>query len=272
MSTITGTRHVGPLLREWRQRRRRSQLDLATEAEVSTRHLSFVETGRSTPSRELLLHLAEHLEIPLRERNRLLLAAGYAPVYRETPLDDPSMELVRAAIEDLLTGHDPYPAVVVDQRWNVVSANAAALEIFTAGVAAHLLEPPMNAIRLGLHPEGLAPRTENLAEFSDHLLMRLRRQVEASGDAELAALYDEVRGFPGVVEGRVDPSELANLIVVPLRLRDGEGRVRSFFSTLATFGTALDVTLAELTIEAFYPGDRETAAWLRGRSGPLRDE
>ena len=263
---MTANRQVGPLLREWRRRRRRSQLDLATEAEVSTRHLSFVETDRSKPSRELLLHLAEHLEVPLRDRNALLLAAGYAPLYPETPLDDPSMDLVRAAIDGILAGHGPYPAVVVDQRWDVISSNEAALAVFTQGVAEHLLEPPLNAIRLGLHPDGLAPRTENFAEFSDHLLIRLRRQVMASGDPGLEALYEEVRRYPGVVEGGVDPSELANLLFVPLRLRDDEARVLSFFSTLATFGTALDVTLSELTIEAFYPADRDTADALHARS------
>ena len=230
---------------------------------MSTRHLSFVETGRSTPSRELLLHLAEHLEVPLRERNHLLLAAGYAPIYRETPLDDPSMGPVREAIDTILTGHEPYPAVVVDQRWDVVSANAAAFAVFTDGVAAHLLEPPMNAIRLGLHPDGLAPRIENFAEFSDHLLMRLRRQIAASGDPGLSALYEEVRDYPGVVEGGVDPNELANLLFVPLRIRRADGSVLSFFSTLATFGTALDVTLAELTIESFFPADPETAKALQ---------
>lgn len=254
---------VGPLLREWRQRRRRSQLDLAVEAEVSTRHLSFVETGRSNPSRELLLHLAEHLDVPLRERNTLLLAAGYAPVYKETPLDDPVMEPVREAIDRILASHDPYPAVVVDQRWNVMSANAAAFSVFVEGVDPALLEPPMNAIRLGLHPNGLAPRTENLAEFSDHLLMRLRRQIAASADTALQELYDEVRTYPGVVEGAVDPADLANLLFVPLRMRQPDGSILSFFSTLATFGTALDVTLSELTIEAFFPADPETAAALQ---------
>ena len=266
VSTVTASRQVGPLLREWRQRRRRSQLDLAVEAEVSTRHLSFVETGRSKPSRELLMHLAEHLEVPLRERNTLLLAAGYAPVYPETSLDDPSMGPVREAIDSILTGHEPYPAVVVDQRWDVVSANGAALVAFSDGVAAHLLEPPMNAIRLGLHPDGLAPRTENFAEFSDHLLMRLRRQVVASADPGLEALYEEVRHYPNVVEGGVDPSNLANLLFVPLRIRRDDGTVLSFFSTLATFGTALDVTLSELMIESFFPADPETAAALRAMS------
>ena len=272
MTAISVKPEVGPLLREWRQRRRRSQLDLAVEAEVSTRHLSFVETGRSTPSRELLLHLAEHLDVPLRERNRLLLAAGYAPVYRETPLDDPSMAPVRDAIDRVLASHDPYPAVVVDQRWDVMSANAAAFSVFADGVDPRLLEPPMNAVRLGLHPDGLAPRTENFAEFSDHMLMRLRRQIAASADPTLQALYDEVRAYPDVVEGAVDPSDLANLLFVPLVMRQPDGTILSFFSTLATFGTALDVTLAELTIEAFFPADASTAAALQAmasaRSSP----
>ncbi|MGY6501789.1 MAG: helix-turn-helix domain-containing protein [Acidimicrobiales bacterium] len=259
---MTVSREVGPLLREWRRRRRRSQLDLAVEAEVSTRHLSFVETGRSRPSRELIIHLAEHLEVPLRERNRLLLAGGYAPVYRETPLDDPSMAPVRAALDQILAAHSPYPALVVDQRWNVMAANAATFTVFTAGVAPHLLEAPMNAVRVGMHPDGLAPRTENFAEFSDHLLLRIRRQIDAHPDPDLVALYDEVRSYPDVVEGTVDPGDLANLLFVPLRMRQDDGSVLSFFSTLATFGTALDVTLAELTIESFFPADPETAEWL----------
>lgn len=256
------SREVGPLLREWRRRRRRSHLDLSVEAEVSTRHLSFVETGRSRPSRELLIHLAEHLEVPLRERNRLLLAAGYAPVYRETPLDDPSMAPVRTAIDQVLEGHSPHPALVVNQRWDVMAANAAVFEVFSAGVAPHLLETPMNAVRVGLHPDGLAARTENFAEFSDHMLLRLKRQIDASADPELEALRDEVRAYPNVVEGAVDPTELANLLFVPLRMRQDDGTVLSFFSTLTTFGTALDVTLAELTIESFHPADPETARWL----------
>jgi transcriptional regulator with XRE-family HTH domain len=253
---------VGDLLREWRHRRRLSQLDLAVEAEVSARHLSFVETGRSTPSRELILHLADHLEVPLRERNNLLLAAGYAPVYRETALDDDAMTPVRDALDQLLAGHAPYPAVVVDQRWNLVSANAPANAVLTQGVARHLLRPPINTLRVSLHPEGLAPRIANLAEYSAHLITRLQRQAAVAGDPVLTALVDELRAYPGVGDPAATP-EPVELLFVPLRLRVDGGELR-FFSTIATFGTALDITLAELAIESFFPADAETAAALQG--------
>jgi transcriptional regulator with XRE-family HTH domain len=242
--------NVGPLLREWRQRRRLSQLDLAVEAEVSSRHLSFVETGRSQPSRELVLHLAERLDVPLRERNALLLAAGYAPVYRETPLDAPDMAPVRDALDRILAAHAPFPAVVVDRGWSLVAANDPALGLLTSGVSPTLLEPPVNALRVSLHPDGLAPRIGNLAEWSAHLLDRLRRERDVSGDPALAALYDELRAYPRVVE-RVEHAGPA--LFVPLEL-DG----LRFFSTVATFGTALDVTLAELSIESFFPADAAT--------------
>ena len=253
---------VGDLLRDWRHRRRLSQLDLAVEAEVSARHLSFVETGRSTPSRELILHLADHLEVPLRERNNLLLAAGYAPVYRETALDDAAMTPVRDALDQLLAGHAPYPAVVVDQRWNLVSANAPANTVLTQGVARHLLRPPVNTLRVSLHPEGLAPRIANLAEYSAHLITRLQRQAAVAGDPALTALVDELRAYPGVGDPATTP-EPVELLFVPLRLRVDGGEMR-FFSTIATFGTALDITLAELAIESFFPADAETAAALQG--------
>ena len=183
MSTISAPIGIGDLLRDWRQRRRLSQLDLSNEAAVSARHLSFVETGRSKPSRELVLHLAEHLDVPLRERNSLLMAAGYAPVYRERSLDDDEMDPVRGALDMILAGHEPYPSVIVDRLWNLVTANTAALALFTDGVAPALLEPPVNVVRLGVHPDGLAPRTRNLAEFSEHLLIRLQRQLAVSPDA-----------------------------------------------------------------------------------------
>jgi transcriptional regulator with XRE-family HTH domain len=169
MTVATATPGAGPLLRDWRLRRRLSQLELSSEAEVSARHLSFVETGRSKPSRELLLHLAEHLDVPLRDRNGLLLAAGYAPDYRETPLDDELMAPVREALDKVLVGHEPFPAVIVDRRWDLVSANRPALALLTDGVAAELLEPPVNTLRVSLHPQGLAPRDENLAEYGQHL-------------------------------------------------------------------------------------------------------
>jgi transcriptional regulator with XRE-family HTH domain len=269
MSVATPVRGgVGGLLRDWRQRRRLSQLDLAVEAEVSTRHLSFVETGRSKPSRELVLHLAEHLEVPLRDRNGLLMAAGYAPVYRETSLDGDAMAPVREALDTILAGHEPYPAVIVDRHWNLVSANAA-LPLLLDGVAPELLEPPANALRVSLHPDGMAPRIANLDEWSAHLLGRLQRQEAASADPVLAELRVELLRYPGVVgEYAEDP---ASMLFVPLRLRAGDDEL-SFFSTIATFGTALDITLAELSIESFFPADRHTAEVLRrqmseGRGG-----
>jgi transcriptional regulator with XRE-family HTH domain len=253
---------VGALLRDWRRRRRLSQLELSLEAAVSARHLSFVETGRSKPSRELLLHLAEHLEVPLRERNTLLLAGGYAPVYPETPLDDPEMTPVRAALDKILAGHMPYPAVIVDRRWDLVAHNEAAAGVM-AGAAQHLLEPPVNVLRLSLHPEGLAPRIANFAAWSEHLLTRLHRQLALAPDPEVSVLYDELKGYPGVVEPPATEAHPAEMLFVPLELRAEGDAVLRFFSTIATFGTALDVTLAELSIESFFPADEATAAALR---------
>lgn len=253
---------VGDLLKDWRRRRRYSQLELSLETAVSARHLSFVETGRSKPSRELLLHLAEHLEVPLRERNQMLLAAGYAPHYDETPLDAEEMAPVREALDRILAGHEPFPAVVVDQRWDLVTANAPALAIMADGVAPELLEPPANALRLNLHPDGLASRIANFDEYGGHLVMRLQRQALLSQDPALAALLDEVLAYPGVraASTAADP---AQMLFVPLRLRTADAGELSFFSTLATFGTALDVTLAELAIESFFPADDRTAQVLR---------
>ena len=263
-TAMAPARGVGPLLRDWRRRRRLSQLDLALEAEVSARHLSFVETGRSKPSRELLLHLAEHLGVPLRERNGLLLAAGYAPLYRETPLDAAAMTPVRAALDKILAGHEPFPAVIVDRRWDLVAANLPAMAILTDGVAPELLEPPINAMRVSLHPDGLAPRIANLAEYSGHLLTRLHRQAILSADADLEALHAELSGYPGVVAESPADVDAAALLFVPLVLRIPGGQELTFFSTLATFGTAVDVTLAELAIESFFPADRHTEQALRG--------
>ena len=254
---------AGQILREWRQRRNVSQLQLATGSAVSTRHLSFIETGRARPSREMVLHLAERLEVPLRDRNRLLLAAGYAPVYGERALEDEAMAPVRQALERFLAAHEPYPAVVLDRRYNLVLANEP-LNLLAGGVAPELLEPPANALRATLHPQGMAPRIANFAEWSAHLLHRLRGQIALSGDPELEALYEEVRAYPGV---RSEPPPLeavaAAEIVLPLQLVV-DGRALSFFSTITTFGTAVDVTLSELSVEAFYPADPETAAALRG--------
>jgi transcriptional regulator with XRE-family HTH domain len=263
---------VGALLREWRTRRRLSQLDLALEAGVSARHLSFVETGRSRPSPEMVLLLADVLDVPLRERNALLLAAGYAPVYGQRPLDDPDMSPVREALDILLAAHEPYPAVVIDRGWNMVAANRS-VALLTDGVAPELLAPPANVLRLSLHPDGLAPRIVNLAEWRAHLLERLGRQVILTGDDDLAALLDELNGYPGGApdagDGRHAP-EPGGGIVVPLRMRAGDA-VLAFFSTVATFGTAVDVTVSELSIESFFPADAATAEAMRAQARRLRE-
>jgi transcriptional regulator with XRE-family HTH domain len=258
MSTVVP---LGSLLKDWRRRRRLSQLDLALEAGVSTRHLSFVETGRSKPSREMVLHLAEQLDVPLRDRNHMLLAAGFAPAYEERAIDAPEMAPVREALDRVLAGHEPYPAVVVDRWWNLVAANRSNA-LFTEHAAAQLLEPPVNVLRLALHPDGLARRVVNLAEFRAHLLDRLHRQVALTGDDRLAALHDEVSGYPG---GEASLQPLETGIAVPVRLRHGD-RELVFFSTIATFGTAVDITLAELAIEAFFPADEATSAYLAAAS------
>jgi transcriptional regulator with XRE-family HTH domain len=253
----TATVPLGTLLRDWRRRRRLSQLDLALEAGVSARHLSFLETGRSKPSREMVLHLSEQLEVPLRDRNHLLLAAGFAPAFEERPFDAPEMAPVREALDRVLTGHEPYPAVVVDRWWNLAAANRS-IAMFTAPVPAHLMAPPVNVLRVSLHPDGMASRILNYGEWRAHLLDRLQRQVALTADERLAALYEEVSAYPGEtgeVHGR------GGEIAVPLRY-DADGQELSFFSTIATFGTAVDITLAELSIEAFFPANRTTAEYL----------
>src|SRR3954452_18939568 len=265
MSVMTARSEVGGLLKQWRHRRRMSQLDLAVEADVSPRHLSFVETGRSRPSRELLLHLAEHLDLPLRDRNTLLLAAGFAPAYRETGLDAGEMAPVRDALEKILASHEPFPAVIVDRRWNLVSANRPALALLTDGVAPELLAPPVNALRVSLHPDGLAPRIANLPEYSAHLLDRLHREAALSGDLALFELHDELRQYPGVEQSPAIAADTASLVFVPLVLRTANDQELTFFSTIATFGTALDITLAELAIESFFPADKGTEHALRAQ-------
>jgi transcriptional regulator with XRE-family HTH domain len=237
-------------------------MELALDAEVSARHLSFVETGRSKPSRDLVLHLADHLDVPLRERNALLLAAGYAPAYAERPLGDEAMAPVRDALERLLKGHEPFPAVAVDRQWELVAANAPALALLTDGVAPELLEPPANTLRVSLHPDGLAPRIANLAEYSSHLLHMVEREAAATGDPALVALHEELTRYPGV-DAAPRQHNPADSLFVPLRLRTPDGPELTFFSTIARFGTALDVTVAELAVESFFPADEQTAAALR---------
>jgi transcriptional regulator with XRE-family HTH domain len=257
------SRPVGALLRDWRQRRRMSQLDLACAAEVSTRHLSFVETGRALPSREMLMRLSERLSVPLRERNALLLAAGFAPLYRERPLQDPALAAARAAVELVLQGHEPYPALAVDRHWQLQAANRAA-PLLLHGCAPWLLQPPVNVLRAALHPQGVAPRIVNYAAVRHHLLTRLQQQVDHSGDPVLAALHEELRRLPlppGADGQAVEPEFHAG-VLVPLQLRH-EGQVLSLFSTLTVFGSPLDITLAELAVEAFFPADAGTADALR---------
>jgi len=246
----------GVLLRQWRGRRRLSQLDLALEAGVSARHVSFVETGRARPSRAMVLRLAEQLDVPLRERNPLLLAAGHAPAYSMRTLDDESMAPVRAALDLILEGYQPFPALAVDGGWNLVAANAT-LSLLVGDVADELLVPPVNVLRLSLHPGGLAGRIVNLAQWRGHLLDRLAREAALTGAADLAALHRELLDYPGGIEHRHSPG-----LAVPLRLRAG-GRELAFLSTVTTFGTAVDITLAELSIEAFLPADRATAEAVR---------
>jgi transcriptional regulator with XRE-family HTH domain len=256
---------VGGLLRHWRMQRRLSQLDLAGRADVSARHLSFVETGRSKPSRELVLHLADQLDVPLRAQNALLLAAGFAPTHEQRPMEDGEMAPVRAALDAVLQGHEPFPAIVVDRHWDLVSANRPAIELMTEGVAAHLLDPPVNVLRACAHPDGLAPRIVNFREYAAHLVDRVRREAEAYGDPRLVALHDELAGYPGVA-GSPSPADRASQVVMPLQLRAGEATL-GFFSTLATFGTARDITVEELAIEQFFPADRATAEVLHARWG-----
>jgi transcriptional regulator with XRE-family HTH domain len=260
-ATSDATR-FGPLLRDWRERRRMSQLDLALGAGVSARHVSFIETGRARPRAEMVVQLAEHLDVPLRDRNGMLLAAGHAPLYGQRGLDEPEMGPVREAIDRLLRGHEPFPALVVDRHWGLVAANRT-VPLLIEGAAEHLLEPPANVLRLALHPEGLAPRTLNLGEWRAHLLDRLGRQAVASGDPALFALHEELAGYPGGGGGHAVDLE-AGEIAVPFRIRSG-GADLAFISTATTFGTAVDVTVSELSIESFFPADDTTADFLRAR-------
>ena len=257
---------IGELLREWRQRRRLSQLDLACEADISTRHLSFLETGRARPSRDMILHLAERLDMPLRERNRLLNAAGFAAAFPERALADPALESARRAVDVVLQGHGPYPALAADRRWNLLAANAAAGRLMT-GAAPALLEPPVNVLRLSLHPDGLAPRIANLREWRAHLLERLRRQIEVTADAGLMELREELARYPapaGAAHGD-GAADFAG-VVTPLRLVTEAG-VLSLFSTTTIFGTPVDVTLSELALETFFPADAATAEALQRMAG-----
>lgn len=256
------TTTIGHQLRDWRERRRLTQLDLACDAEISTRHLSFLETGRSKPSREMVLHLAELLDVPLRERNAMLVSAGFAPVFRERALDDPAMARARDALQIVLAAHEPYPAIVVDRHWNLRMANRAAHRLL-AGIPPEKLVPPVNVLRLSLEPDGLAKHIVNLGEWRAHLLARLRTQVASSGDATLRALHEELAALPPLPgEVRTPPSTPFPDVVVRLEMESPLGRL-ALFSTITVFGTPVDVTLAELALEAFYPADEATAQLLR---------
>ncbi|WP_454828877.1 helix-turn-helix domain-containing protein [Pseudoxanthomonas wuyuanensis] len=262
------SRPFGEQLRDWRQRRYLSQLDLAHLAGISPRHMSFIETGRSVPSRTVVLRLSDRLEVPLRDRNQLLLAAGYAPLYRENQLDDAAMATARRAMDLVLRGHEPYPALVVDRHWQMQAANRAVAP-FLRGVAPELLEPPINVLRLSLHPKGVAPRIANLGQWRAHLLARLEKQVESTGDAVLEALLQELHGYPAPEYDEVaEPG-----VVVPMRLMTEAGELE-FISTTTVFGTPMEVTLSELAIESFFPANDRTARVLRtlslvGRLLPL---
>jgi transcriptional regulator with XRE-family HTH domain len=258
---VVQSQPVGDLLREWRQRRRLSQLDLACEAEISTRHLSFLETGRSQPSREMILHLAEQLEVPLRERNVLLVAGGYAPVFPERSLEDPALQAARKAIDLVLTGHEPYPALAIDRHWTLVASNTATTP-FLAGIDSSLLQPPVNVLRVSLHPAGLAPRIANLPEWRSHLLERLNRQVEISADPVLMELMRELEEYPQSGAGKPAARHEYGGVAVPFQLVT-EGGILSFISTTTIFGTPVDITLSELAIESFFPADTMTAESMR---------
>ncbi|MGW4361023.1 helix-turn-helix domain-containing protein [Streptomyces californicus] len=288
MTTAPPDTEVGPLLREWRERRRISQLELALRADSSARHISFVETGRSRPSEDMVLRLAEALDVPVRERNALLVMAGYAPRYAQTPLDAPAMSALRESLDRLLTAYEPYPALVVDGVYGVVAANRG-IALLLEGVAERLLVPPVNAMRLTLHPEGLAPRIVNLPEWRADLLAQMERQIALVRSPALRELYEEVAAYPvperpadtdrtdvpagpggsggsASADGRAG-GERAAAFALPMRLEHG-GRVLSFVSSIATFNTPMDVTVAELAIETFLPADRETAAYLHAHLPP----
>jgi transcriptional regulator with XRE-family HTH domain len=257
--------HVGDHLREWRQRRHLSQLDLAGDAEISARHLSFVETGRAAPSRDMVLRLAERLEVPLRERNVLLVAAGFAPAFPQRSLDDPALKSARAAIDLVLKAHEPNPALAYDRHWNLVSANRMVMPLLQ-GIPARLLGQPFNILRLAFHPEALAARTVNLAEWCSHLLERLHRQCEATADPELLKLYQELKAYP--IPARSAPLP-ADSVAIPFKMRFGD-EVLSFMSTTMIFGTPVDVTLSELALETFFPADDMTAGRMRAMAANLK--
>jgi transcriptional regulator with XRE-family HTH domain len=262
-SIAAPARTAGEHIRTWRQRRRLSQLNFALDAEISQKHLSFIESGRSMPSRDMVLRLSEHLKVPLRDRNAMLLAAGYAPVFAERSLDDPALHAARAAIDLVLQGHEPFPALAIDRHWTLVAANAAVPTILAMASDASLLQPPVNVLRLSLSPGGLAPHIVNFAEWRSHLLDRLRQQIEVRADPQLDALLRELLAFPVAVSGTTEQHQKNYAgVLIPMQLRTPAG-ILSFFSTTTVFGTPVDITLSEIALEAFFPADAATAEALR---------
>jgi transcriptional regulator with XRE-family HTH domain len=258
---------LGGLLRDWRRRRRMSQLDLACDADISTKHLSFLETGRSRPSRQMLLHLAACLEVPLRDRNVLLGAAGFAPVFQERPFNEPALSVVRRNVEIVLAAYDPYPALAVDRHWIMLEANRAVAHL-VAGADPTLLRPPVNVLRLSLHPAGLGSRIVNLPQWRAHVIARLRRQIDVTGDAVLMDLLEELRDYPVPLDpGATQPADEGGMIAIPFQLATIDG-VLSFFSTTTLFGTPVDITVSELAIEAFLPADAHTAEIMQRTAQP----
>ena len=263
----SGPANIGDHLREWRQRRHLSQMDLANEADISTRHLSFIETGRAAPSRDMVMRLAERLDVPLRERNVLLVAAGFAPAFKQRSLDDPALKAARDAVDIVLKAHEPYPALAVDRHWSLVAANAMVMPLLE-GVSPSLLAGPINVMRLGFHPEGLAPRTVNLAEWCGHLLERLRHQIDATADPQLITLYDELKTYP-IPARAARERRPADSVAIPFQVRFN-ATVLSFISTTMVFGTPVDITLSELALETFFPADDATATALREIAAQLK--
>jgi transcriptional regulator with XRE-family HTH domain len=258
----SGQHTFGQHLRHWRQHRRLSQLDLSHQADISTRHVSFLETDRATPSRDMVLRLAERLDVPLRERNTLLTSAGFAAMYRERGLDHPDMTEARAAVDLILRCHEPNPALAMDRHWHLVAANRM-IPLFLEGLAPEMLEPPVNVLRLSLHPQGLAPRILNLAQWKHHLFARLHQQIQNTQDAELKALVEELHSY----SAHHAPDDLhlhgeTRGVVMPLQLQSSQG-VLSFISTVTIFGSPMDITLQELALETFLPADAFTAQQLR---------
>lgn len=260
----------GNQLKLWRSRRRMSQLDLALEADISTRHLSFVETGRSQPSREMVMHLAERLDVPLRDQNRLLVAAGFAPVFSERDIHSPEMQAARRAIEVILTGHEPFPALVVDRHWTLVEANRM-IPLFLEGVPPDMLKPPINVARISLHPNGLADRIVNYGQWRAHFVDRLRSQIDASGDESLVSLLDEINAYPYPDNAAVNAEDLdLGGVAIPFRLRTDHG-ILSTYTTTTVFGTPVEITLQELAIESFFPADTQTAEILQDFANSLEN-